>query len=588
MTGSVHFIEYVVIGGYLMFMIAIGFVFKRLNSNVDDYFRSGCKGSWWLVGASNFVSGISAYSFTGAAGVAYEAGWSVLLIYACGPVSGIITYFFFAARFRQLRITTAPEAYKERYNTATQQLFACIAIIYGILSVGMCLYSLAIFVTAVFGINLVVIILVLSVVVIFYSLIGGKWAVMATDFLQSLILLSVAVLVTGLCLYHIGGISNLFSHISAAGLTSDYQVLNAPERFKGLYTPNWAVASIMWHIMTFNSLNCATRYFSVKDGKEAKKSVLLLIVLSSLGAAFFFIPPITARLLFHTDVLSLGMKNPGEASYAVACMKLLPPGMIGLVIVAMFAAAMSTMDTGLNGGAANFIKNIYPILEKWFSLRKRNPHEMLRLSQVFCLVLGIVGTLVAIKYALSGVSQYGIILTVTAMVGTPLAVPMFWGIIIRRNTSWSGLFSVMCGFFVVLTSYICAKLYDSPWDYSTKVFAIMITASLAFFAVMPFAKYNKKEYDDRVAGFFKRMNTPVDFAREVGRTNDSVQLKIIGSLAMIGGILISLLAVMAETQLAVFAPVFVGGVIFIIGGMMFCASRFVEREEIRKENDEKA
>ena len=582
----VHPVEYVVIAVYLVFMIVIGFVFKKLNSNVDDYFRSGCKGSWWLVGASNFVSGISAYSFTGAAGVAYTAGWSVLLIYACAPFTGFITYFFFAARFRQLRITTAPEAYKERYNTATQQLFALIALVYGVLGVGMCLYSLAIFVSAVFGFSLVAIILVLSVVVIFYSLIGGKWAVMATDFLQSLILLSVAVLITALCLYKLGGLDNLFELIKTNGLSEDYKIFNSPERFKGLYTSNWAFASVMWHVMTFNSLNCASRYFAVKDGKEAKKSVLLLIVLGLLGSMFFFIPPITARLLYSVDVAALGMKNPAEASYAVVCMKLLPPGMIGLVIVAMFAAAMSTMDTGLNGGAANFVKNIYPVLEKWFSLRKRNAHEMLRLSQCFCLILGIIGTLVAIKYALSGKSQYGIILTIGAMIGTPLAVPMFWGIIIKKNTSGSGLFSVLCGFFVALTSYICAEFYDTPWDYSTKVFSIMIVSSAAFFVLIPFAKYNKKEYNERVEGFFKRMNTPVDFAKEVGETNDAIQLNIIGSLAVAGAALISLLAVIANSLTGVIAPVSVGGTIAAIGTIMILAAKYKKQKKVK--NNEKA
>jgi solute:Na+ symporter, SSS family len=579
----IHSIEYVVIAIYLVFMIIIGFVFKKLNSNVDDYFRSGCKGSWWLVGASNYISAISAYSFTGAAGVAYTAGWSVLIIYVYGPLTGFITYFFFAARFRQLRITTAPEAYKERFNTTTQQVYAIIAMVYGVLGVGLCLYSLSIFVSAVFDFSIVAIIIILSVVVIFYSLIGGKWGVMATDFLQSLILLSVAILVTVLCLYKLGGLSNLFELVRAQGLTEDFKVFNAPGRFKGLYTTNWAFAGLFWHVMTFNSLNTASRYFSVKDGKEAKKSVLLMMILGVLGAIFFFIPPITARLLYSVDVSALGLKNPAEASYAVVCMKLLPPGMIGLVIVAMFAAAMSTMDTGLNGGAANFVKNIYPVLAKWFSWRKRNPHEMLRLSQLFCLILGIVGTLVAIQYALSGNSQYGIVLTIGALLGTPLAVPMFWSLIIKKNTSGSGLFSVICGFLVSLASYISSAVYNTPWDYSTKVFSIMTVSSLAFFALIPFAKYNTDEYNQRVKGFFKRMNTPVDFAEEIGESNDSVQLTIIGSLAVTGGFLISLLAVMATSWIGIIAPLSVGGTITIVGTFMILAAKFVKNPEKNEE-----
>ena len=52
-------IEYIVIAGYFAMLIGIGFIMKKLNSNVSDYFRSGCRGSWYLVGASAFMAALS-------------------------------------------------------------------------------------------------------------------------------------------------------------------------------------------------------------------------------------------------------------------------------------------------------------------------------------------------------------------------------------------------------------------------------------------------------------------------------------------------------------------------------------------------
>ena len=87
-------------------MVIIGAVFSKLNRNTSDYFRGGSKGSWWLCGSSAYVSAISAYTFTAAAGVAYYAGLSVLIIYLTNPISQILVYFFYAARIRQKRLTT--------------------------------------------------------------------------------------------------------------------------------------------------------------------------------------------------------------------------------------------------------------------------------------------------------------------------------------------------------------------------------------------------------------------------------------------------------------------------------------------------
>ena len=66
-------------------MISVGFVFTRFNVNTDDYFRNGCKGTHWLVGMSTFMISFTAWTFTGAPGAAFQAGWTVFFIYMAGP-----------------------------------------------------------------------------------------------------------------------------------------------------------------------------------------------------------------------------------------------------------------------------------------------------------------------------------------------------------------------------------------------------------------------------------------------------------------------------------------------------------------------
>ena len=88
-------LEYVVIGVYFAVLISIGLVFRTFNANVGDYFKGGARGTWWLVGVSSFVAGISAYTFTGAAGAVYEAGWSILVIYIGNALGYLVNYLYF-------------------------------------------------------------------------------------------------------------------------------------------------------------------------------------------------------------------------------------------------------------------------------------------------------------------------------------------------------------------------------------------------------------------------------------------------------------------------------------------------------------
>ena len=102
-------IEYAVIAAYLALLMLVGWIFKRFNENTSDYLRGGCRGSWWLVGTSVFMSLFSAWTFTGAAGVAYESGFSVIVIYFANALGFFVNFLFTGPWLRQLRATTAPE-----------------------------------------------------------------------------------------------------------------------------------------------------------------------------------------------------------------------------------------------------------------------------------------------------------------------------------------------------------------------------------------------------------------------------------------------------------------------------------------------
>ena len=528
-------IEYLVIIGYLILIAVVGIVFKKFSSDTDDYFKSGSKGSWWLVGSSAFMSAFSAWTFTGAAGVAFESGFSVMIIFLGNAFGFFLNFLFLGPWLRQMRVTTFPEAISKRFGEKTRMFYALYEVPVRILYSAMALYGLGIFCSAVFGYNIYHVILVCGIVVLFYSATGGRWAVMATDFLQGLILIPLTIIIAWLCVSQFGGLGPMFREIEAQGLSEEFSMINSGVLFGGAYTWGWASAMVTKGFLVFNSMYAGPRYFSVKDGREARKAAILASALFLIGGLIWFLPPITARLLFAEDVMALGISKPAEAAYAIASIKLLPVGLIGLIVVAILTATMSTMDTGLNTNVAILVKDIYPKLLRRFKWNPKSESELLRYGRLYTWLMGVFILLLALYLAQQkGKGIFEIMLDVGALLMSPIQIPLMWGLFIRRTPSWAALLSIGCAFTVSLMAFLNVPLstfgfsLEATWTFQAKFFGVLAAGSFGFLISIPFAPLKGSEHRNMVDQFITTMKTPIDFDAEIGHGNDLAQLKVIG------------------------------------------------------------
>ena len=573
-------VEYVVIGCYLAVLVGVGMVFRRFNENVSDYFRNGCKGTWWLVGSSAFMTAFSAWTFSGAAGAAYEAGWSVLVIYLANSVGFAINGLFLAKWFRQTRAITGPEVIRLRFGIPTQQFYAWMSFVMQTLYSSLHLLGLAIFCSAVFGYKIEQVIVVVGAVVLLYSLIGGSWAVTATDFLQTLILIPITILVGVLCLVKIGGVGALFQGIQDMGLSSAYGVFNTPDQFPlRAYTYAWAIAMLLKNVIGYNTLTSAQRYFLVKDGREAQKAAWLGFVLMTAGAFLWFIPPMTARLLFHAEVMAIDIPKAAEAAYAIASLNVLPLGMTGLMVVAMFAATMSSMDSGLNRNAAIFTNDIYPTLCRLFGRATMQGKSLMRLGQVFSAVFGVFIVSIATYFAnTEGRGVFEHMLNIGALLALPMAVPALLGLFIRTSPSWAAIVTVSVTLIPSAFGFFSAEIFGETWSFQQKVFINLSVGVVAYLLTVPFWNRAPEFYKRQAQSFFDRMLMPVDFEKEIGVPNDLRQLKIIGSFAAIIGGLICTLVLLPNPLIGRLGILFVGGFVLVVGGVFIWLGQRSELE----------
>lgn len=572
-SAPLHFIQYATIVAYLLLMLGMGWAFKRFNKDTIDYFRGGCRGTWWIVGMGAFMSSFSAWTFTGAAGVAFQAGWSASIIFLANAAGFLLNFICTAPWFRQLRATTGPEIIRLRFGPGTQQFYAFVGVIMGLLMAGLHLFGLSIFCSSVFGLPIQMVIITLGLVVLVYSTAGGNWAIMATDFLQGLILLPVTILTAWLALKAVGGWEGFNAAVTAQGLTDDFHVIKEPGKFAaGAFTWGWASAMFVKNIIGFNTLSSAPRFFSVKDGRDARKAALFGFLLMFLGIIVWFLPPMVARLLFADQVQAVAISKPAESAYAIACINLLPPALIGMVVVSMFSATMSSMDHGLNRNAAIIIKDVYPALCRLFRRVPRDGNQMLGASRWISMLLGILIIGLSLYYSqYDGAGIFEIMINIGAYLTMPMAVPMFLGLFFQRTPGWAAFLSAGAALLASIYAAASPQFGGNSWMFQETVFLTTITGAFFFFASMLFWPTSSGEYRVRVAEFFQRMHTPVDFAKEVGHPNDLRQLIFVGSFSVASGVLILLLMPFSGSWAGASHIAFVGLTVALIGAAMWWA-----------------
>jgi SSS family solute:Na+ symporter len=248
----------------------------------------------------------------------------------------------------------------------------------------------------------------------------------------------------------------------------------------------------------------------------------------------------------------------------------------------MFAATMSSMDSGLNRNAAIFTNDIYPTLCGLFGKVPVEGKHLMRLGQMFSAGFGLCIVSIATYFAnTEGKGVFEHMLNVGALLALPMAVPTLMGMFIRSTPSWAAIVTVCVTLVPSALGFFSEALFGETWSFQQKVFTNIAVGVVVYLLTMPFWKYASEDYQKQTDGFFERMLTPVDFAKEVGKPNDLRQLKIIGSFAAVMGGLICLLVFVPNPLIGRLGILFVGGFVLCIGCIFVWLGRRSEADEIQ-------
>src|SRR5438045_2616378 len=379
--------DYLVIVLYALLMVRVGFYVLRFNRGAAEYFRGGSRIPWLVAGLSCFMSGFSAWTFTGAAGVAYRSGIAAIGLYIGNGLSFLLGYFIFAERWRRSRITTVMEYLAERFNLATHQVFSWTTIVFQLFTSASTLFGLSLFVSSACGFPVTWTIVGAGALIVFYCVLGGLWAVVVTDFLQASILMPFCLVLVVMSLLRVGGVGGLVH-----ALPPEMKAIHWSGEFGWFYLASWTIMVSFG----YNTSAMAQRYFSVDDERSARKIALLCSVLFFAGAFIWFIPPMAMRVIYPVlPSLRAALPKPSEAAYAVASLTLLPHGLIGVMLAAMFSATMANLSAQFSLKSAILSKDVYQRLIR----TSAGDRELLLVGWITTLLVGGCTTIMEVVIA---------------------------------------------------------------------------------------------------------------------------------------------------------------------------------------------
>ncbi len=540
--------EYLVIAAYFALIFAISIIFKKAAAkSTSDYFRGGGKMLWWMVGSTAFMAQFSAVTFTGVAGKAFTDGFGIMAMTLANAVAFGMSYLWFARRFRQVRVDTPTEAIRRRYGAINEQFFTWTIIPMSMIQGAVWLNGLGVFVSGFLGIDLMLAIVVTGVTVLIVSLLSGAWGVVASDFIQTLVICVVSVACAIIALAHIGGPSKMISEFpSGFFIGSD---LNYPLILLCTF-PIFMIKQLQ----SINNLQDSFRFLNARDSKHADKAALFAMILMGVGAFIWFIPAWCMAILDPNSVneFSAFGRKAADAVFLIFARDWMPAGAVGLLLAGLFSATMSSMDSSLNRNAGIFVKSFYATI-----IRKKQAQdkELLTVGKIVSALNGCLVIAIAIFFAsLKELSLFDLMMGVGTLVAAPVLVPLCFGMFIKRIPNWSPWCTVILGIGVswfmmnIFTPQVFADLVGmgkltvrevaDMRSMMAIVAHLVITAG--FFCLTTLFYKETEEIKQREEEFFNDIETEV-VATEGISASDSMQRMRLGSLVLAMSIGVSLM-----------------------------------------------
>lgn len=361
---SFGWVNYLIVALYLLMMLGVGFYFSRRNGSSDKFFKGGGRIPWWAAGVSIFATALSAITFLSIPAKTYATDWGMFLFNMMIIMVVPIIVNFYLPLFRKLKVASVYEYLENRFSASVRSIASAFFCIFMFARIAIVLFLPSLALNAVTGLNIYVCILLMGVVTLIYCTMGGIEAVVWGDVIQGFILVGGAVVSL---LWIFGGIDGGFGGFwQTAVQDRKFHLLDF--RFDWTQPVFWVavIGGLSNALLTYSSdQSVVQKYLTVKDTKGTERGLWLNGFLT-IPITFLFFSIGTALYVFFKQqpgLLNVGMSNT-DSIYPHYMMCQLPKGVSGLLIAAVFAAAMSTLSSNINSATTVLSEDFYARFRK--------------------------------------------------------------------------------------------------------------------------------------------------------------------------------------------------------------------------------
>src|SRR2546422_819328 len=428
---ALHTTDILVIAGYFLVLLGIGYWAARREKNVSaDYFLASRDVGWLAVGASLFASNIGSEHLVGLAGSGAKGGLAVGHFEWLACFMLLLLGWLFVPFYLRSGVYTMPEFLERRFNSASRTYFTWVSIIgYVLTKISVTLYAGGVVMREVTGFGVWTSAVILIVITGLYTVLGGLRAVIYTEVMQAVVLIIGSATMALVGLHAVGGWSGLEARVPA-DFFSMWKPVDHPD-FPWTRIVFGAPILGVWYWCTDQHI--VQRVLAAKNVSAARTGTILAGFLKILPVFIFVLPGIIAAALY-SDIRS-------DAAYPALVTRLLPAGFKGLVLAGMLAALMSSLASAFNSCSTLLTWDVYQ------KLRPGASEERLvavgRATTVLLVGLGLLW-IPFMKYISPQIYIY--LQSVQAYIAPPIAACFLLGIMSPRLNGRGAMAALVTGF----------------------------------------------------------------------------------------------------------------------------------------------
>ena len=449
-------IDWLIISAFFILSLAIGIIVsKKSGKDVTEFFLSGRKMPWWLLGISMVATTFSADTPNLVTDIVRTNGVAGNWIWWAFLLTGMLTVFVYAKLWRRSEVLTDLEFYELRYSGKGAaflrgfRAFYLGAVFNVLIMASVCLAGIKIG-GALLGLSPVETLLITCTITVVYSSIGGLRGIIITDFFQFIL----AMVATFWAAYEIvnlpqvAGLTNLLNHPDVIPKLNLIPDIADTDLFIAVFIIPLAV---QWWAVWYPGAEpggggyVAQRMLSAKDEKNAIWATLLFNFMHYAIRPWPWILIALASIVVFPDLDSLRVAFPntivGNDLAYPAMISFLPPGLLGLLVASLIAAFMSTISTHLNWGSSYLVHDFY----RRFFVKGKSETHYVSMGRVFTVLLMVFSAFFAL-FLNNSLQAFGIILQIGAGTGLIFILRWFW----YRVNVYSELTAMIVSFLVAI------------------------------------------------------------------------------------------------------------------------------------------